>query len=164
MPYEDGYFRVCMATFIVLQREDGKVFMMRRKNTNWLNGFYNIPAGRVERHETMLECAIRETKEEAGIDIKPEDMKLFLVSNRFTGVDGDTQPDWIDFYYTTTKWQGTPHIAEPDKCDHADWYAIGDKSLQIVPCIEDALNYLTKNKLCYGLHSPEHDYFKQKVA
>lgn len=164
MPYENGYFRVCMATYVVLQRDDGKVFLMRRKNTNWMNGVYNIPAGRVERHETMMQCAIRELKEEAGVDAEEKDMRLFLVSNRFTGADEDSQPDWIDLYYVAEKWQGEPHIAEPDKCDHADWYEIGDASIQVVPNIADALHYLNEKGMSYGLHSPDHDYFRKKVA
>ncbi len=164
MPYQDGYFRVCMACYAVLQDQKGKVFMMRRKNTSWMEGVYNIPAGRVERHETMLECALRELKEEAGVDVLPQDMRLFLISNRFTGDDKDSQPDWIDFYYVADKWQGMPHIAEPDKCDHADWYAIDDRSIEVMPNIKDALNYLNEQKMCYGLHSPDHDYFKKKVA
>jgi ADP-ribose pyrophosphatase YjhB (NUDIX family) len=153
-----------MASYVVLKDQSDKVFLMRRKNASWMDGFYNIPAGRVERHETILESAIREVKEEASVDILPKDMRLFLVSNRFTGEGKSTQTDWIDFFYVADKWQGTLHIAESDKCDHADWYAIDDNSIEIVPNIKDALNYLKENKLCYGLHSPDHDYFKKKVA
>lgn len=164
MPYENGYFRVCMATYVVLQRDDGKVFLMRRKNTNWLNGYYNVPAGRVERHETMVSSAICELKEEAGVDVALEDLNLFLVSNRYTGSDTDSQPDWIDFYYFAEKWQGTPHIAEEQYCDHADWYDLNDQSIQIVPSIKDALSYLNEKNLSYGLYSPEHNYSNRKVA
>ena len=33
------------------------------------NGIYDIPKGRIDPGETPLQCAIRESKEEAGIDI-----------------------------------------------------------------------------------------------
>ena len=33
------------------------------------NGIYDIPKGRIDPGETLLQCAIRESKEEASIDI-----------------------------------------------------------------------------------------------
>ena len=33
------------------------------------NGLYDIPKGRIDPGETAMECAIRESQEEAGIDI-----------------------------------------------------------------------------------------------
>ncbi|MDB5478553.1 MAG: MutT-like protein [Alphaproteobacteria bacterium] len=164
MPIDGRFFLACMATYIVLKDKNDKIFMMRRKNTSWGDGLYGLPAGRVERYETMLECAIRELKEETGVDVQPEDMKLFLVENRFTGVPDDIQPDWIDFFYIAEKWQGEPYIAEPDKCDHADWYALDDTSIDIVPNVRDAFNYLKMNKLSYCLYSPEYNFLNQKAA
>lgn len=161
MPIDGDYFLACMAAYIVLKKDD-KYFLMRRSNTSWCNGFHGIPAGRVERHETMMDCAVRELKEETGVDVKPEDLKLFLVSNRYTGVEGDKQPDWIDFFYVAEKWTGEPHIAEPHKCDHADWMSLDDPSIEIVPSVKDALKYLKQNTLCYALQSQEHNYHNQK--
>jgi len=159
MPIDGDYFLACMAAYIVLKK-DNKFFLMRRKNTNWCNGFYNIPAGRVERHETMQTCAIRELKEEAGVDVDLADLKLFLVANRYDDSGSNKQPDWIDFFYVAEKWQGNPHVAEPEKCDHADWFDLDDPTIQIIPNIMDALQYLDRNQLCYTVQN----YTNQKVA
>merc|ERR1712139_342905 len=52
------------------------VLVFDRQNNNFLsvslkNDFndFNLPGGKLENHETFEEAAIRETKEESGIDI-----------------------------------------------------------------------------------------------
>ena len=46
----------------VLCLYNGKVLLMKHKNR------YDLPKGHVEESETELECALRELKEETGID------------------------------------------------------------------------------------------------
>jgi 8-oxo-dGTP pyrophosphatase MutT (NUDIX family) len=43
--------------------------MLRRVNTGWMDGYYGFPAGHKETGESFLDCAIREVKEEVGLDI-----------------------------------------------------------------------------------------------
>ena len=44
-----------------------KILLVHPKNARWFNS-YSIPKGHVEPGETALEAAIRETKEEVGIE------------------------------------------------------------------------------------------------
>lgn len=44
-----------------------KILLVHPKNARWTNS-YSIPKGHVELGETSLEAAIRETKEEVGIE------------------------------------------------------------------------------------------------
>jgi 8-oxo-dGTP diphosphatase len=150
MPLEGDYLSACMASYVVLQDASGKVFLMRRTNTNWCNGYYNVPAGKVARHETFLEAAIREAKEEAGIDIEPNDLELFLVQSRYEG-QADKRPDWVDLFFVTKKWNGAPRIAEPHMSDHAEWFAPDDVSVPVIPNIRDALTYLDKPRPAFAL-------------
>ncbi len=48
---------------------DGKV-MLARRNINPRKGFWNLPCGFLELHETVEEGAIREVLEETGVDIE----------------------------------------------------------------------------------------------
>lgn len=54
--------------------KDGKIllWMKKRKFGKWK---WNGPGGKLDAWETIEECMIRETKEEFGIDIIPENMK-----------------------------------------------------------------------------------------
>ena len=46
---------------------DNKVLIVKS-----LNGVYGFPKGHIEENETDVECAIRETFEETGIEVKIE--------------------------------------------------------------------------------------------
>lgn len=45
-----------------------------------INGFYGFPKGHIEKGETEVECAIRETLEETGIRAKVDSSNRFEIS------------------------------------------------------------------------------------
>ena len=47
-----------------------KILLSKRKNTGYKDGEYELPGGHLEENETIQECAIRETIEETGHDVK----------------------------------------------------------------------------------------------
>jgi ADP-ribose pyrophosphatase YjhB (NUDIX family) len=55
------------AGFVIIQ--DNKILLGHPTNQPWFNS-YSFPKGRMEEGEDFLETALRETKEEIGIDIK----------------------------------------------------------------------------------------------
>ena len=52
--------------------KDGKVLLVQEKQEECY-GKWNIPAGHLDCNESLIEGAIREIKEETGIDIKTEE-------------------------------------------------------------------------------------------
>lgn len=54
---------------------DGKVLLIKQHQ-----GFYGFPKGHVEKNETEIETAYRETKEETGIDVILDKEKRFEIS------------------------------------------------------------------------------------
>lgn len=55
----------CVLTYLI---SDEKVLLIEKKK-GMGTGYYNAPGGHIELEETMLEAAIRETKEETGLDV-----------------------------------------------------------------------------------------------
>ncbi|WBP88549.1 NUDIX hydrolase [Kitasatospora cathayae] len=48
---------------------DGRVLLVRRKPDDYLGGLWEIPSGKVEAGETILDAVHRETAEETGLTI-----------------------------------------------------------------------------------------------
>ena len=57
-----------------------------------------VPAGCVDGGELALTAAIRETKEEIGLDLKPSDIKLYSIRNR---TFKETNRNHVDFNFVT---------------------------------------------------------------
>lgn len=123
--------RPYLAGFVLL-REGDKVAMVLRKDTGWMDGYYGLPAGKVEYDETFLQAVAREAEEEAGVKIKQEDLKVVHVMHRH-GLQGDGFIDWIDIYFEASAWEGEPANVEPEKSESLDWVDIKNVSVKIVP-------------------------------
>lgn len=100
------------AVFVLLER-DGKYFFLRRANTGWRDGFLTLPSGHVDKGQTVRQAAVVEAREEAGIEIKEEDLEFVHVHYTF-----DT---YTNFYFKAKKWEGEPRLAEPDLCSEVLW-------------------------------------------
>ena len=54
----------------IIQREDGKILLARRKPGSHLAGYWEFPGGKIEDGESPEECLERELREELGIITK----------------------------------------------------------------------------------------------
>jgi len=82
------------ASYIILRRGN-KVAFVLRSHTTWMNGFYSLPSGKVEKNETYTAAAIRETFEEVGVRVQRSDLEHVLTMHRHTDSKGQTIPGSI---------------------------------------------------------------------
>ncbi|MCB9805539.1 NUDIX hydrolase [Candidatus Nomurabacteria bacterium] len=69
------------------KNKEGKILLMRISDTcQKLPGWWDIPGGRIEKHESTEEGLKRELKEETGIDFE-KDFKIVDVQDIFPKVD-----------------------------------------------------------------------------
>ena len=106
------------AAYLIFRRKDGKVLLMRRQNTGYKDGWYGLPSGHVEEGEPALIAAIREAKEEVGVDVEAQDLRMVHVMHRLSE---SRDHERVDFGFEVAKWKGTPYNAEPDKCSELRW-------------------------------------------
>lgn len=116
----------------VLLVKDGKVFMMLRSGTGFSDGKFGFPGGHVEPDEMPLQAAIREAKEEAGVDIQPEDLVPIYVIYRLNSDNEQNFREYIGIFFMAKKWVGEPRNAEPHKCSYVVWFDLNNLPSNIV--------------------------------
>jgi len=112
---------------------ENQILLLRRFNTGFRDGEYSVPAGHLDGGETVLQAAIREGKEEVGVDIEEIDMTFSSVLHRIE------DEERVDFFVQIHQWQGEPFNAEPDKCDDLRWVDITALPANIIPYVNQAL-------------------------
>jgi 8-oxo-dGTP diphosphatase len=128
-------FTVVPAAYVVLRRGD-EVLLVRRANTGYMDGWYGLPSGHIDGGEPAHLAAVREAKEEVGITIKPADLHFIHVTHRLAE---SRDHERVDFGFMTTRWQGVPHNAEPEKCDDIRWCRLDNLPKKTVPTVRDIL-------------------------
>lgn len=104
----------------VALKAGNNLYMHRRHNTGFLDGYYDFASGHIEYGESILEAAIRETKEEYCVDIEASDLKLIAVNKQ------EFDLPYLGYVFVCEKWQGAPKIGEPEKCDDMQLFEIGN--------------------------------------
>ncbi|MBT4123877.1 MAG: NUDIX domain-containing protein [Candidatus Pacebacteria bacterium] len=136
------------ASYLVLFK-DNQVLLLRRFNTGYEDGNYSLIAGHVDSGENFTQCIIREAKEEAGILLNPEDLKVAHVMHRNSEIIGNKER--VDVFFITKKWQGEIQNKEIYKCDDLSWFNLDKLPENIIPYIKQAINKI-KNKVYYSEH------------
>lgn len=105
------------AVFVLLENDAGEVLLQRRINTGFMDGHYDMSAtGHVDDgSEYIVDAAIRETKEEIGVDIAPGDLIMVMAAQM------NADRPYLNYTFLCKKWQGEPTIMEPEKCDDLKW-------------------------------------------
>ena len=118
----------------LILRDGASILMGVRKNTGFCDGMYHLPAGHLEDEETICAGAIREAKEELGIDIHPRDLALVHTLHQREGR--------LSLFFEVEKWSGTITNAEPHKCELLDWLLPDRLPANVVPYARAALQLI----------------------
>ena len=113
----------------------GSVLLSRRFNTGYEDGNYSVPAGHLEGDETVVQAAIRETREETGLELRRDDIQVAGVMHRKSG------DERVDFFVTVSAWTGEPSNCEPEKCDELRWFPRNALPANTIPYIRRALEH-----------------------
>ncbi len=131
-PYSDA---------VIVLIKDNQILLSRRYNTGYQDGNYCLVGGHLEENETVKGCIIREAKEEIGITLLPEDLKVIHISHRFNMIDRT----YFSSYVLAGKWSGEIANMEPNKCDDLKWFKLNELPENISPHIKFALENINKN-------------------
>ena len=122
-----------IASVYLLFVKDNQILLLRRANTGYEDGKYGLVAGHLEAHESLTDGAIREAKEESGVYISPNDLKLVHTMHR------RQNDERMDFFFEVRQWTGEIRNTEPDKCDDLSWFPIDNLPNKTIPYIKQAV-------------------------
>ena len=132
------------ASYVLLEK-DGKMAFLLRSGTDWMNGYYGLPPGKVENDEASTAGAIREAKEEVGVNIEPTDIEAVLTMHRRE--PGDHAPYWVDMFFRAKKWTGKAYNAEPQVHGELVWLDPSDLPENVVPSVKFAFEQIQKGNI-----------------
>lgn len=122
--------RVGIGVFVF---RDGKFLMGRRKNSHAADT-WSIPGGHLEFGETPEQTAVREVKEETGLDIT--NARFGAVTNDIFEADNK---HYLSVWIMTDWKSGEPVIAEPDKYIDHQWFDFDTLPQPLFPAWERLL-------------------------
>ena len=125
---------------IVIYFDGEKVLLLKRKDNVPYCGKWGFPGGGAEKGETPVEAAIRETAEETGIKVLPEDL-VFL--------DKVVSPDKRDVHvFACNNFEGNVDAQRVYKeHDGYEWVAMDELSKYDKPDNSDGLIKMALSKL-----------------
>lgn len=143
-----------VVVFLILTRIiDGntEILLQERQNTGYMDGKYDMAvSGHLERGESLSMALVRETKEEMDIEVDEKDLELVSVIHPY-------QEDYINFFFKTKEYRGTPKIMEPEKCNNLKWFNICELPDNIMTRIKNVIENIKK-----GILYDDGDFSKQK--
>jgi 8-oxo-dGTP diphosphatase len=93
---------------------DGK-FLIGKRTSSHGRDTYGFPGGHLEMGESWEVCAMRELKEETGMNA--ENFRFFGVTNDIFNIE----KHYVTIFMLAINPPGEPELKEPDKCEQWEW-------------------------------------------
>lgn len=137
--------------FMLLMRggnAEREVLLQLRKNTGYMDGKYDASAsGHLEPGETLESCAIRETFEEIGVKLRPEDVKFGMLNHAY-------HENYIRAVFYAELPEGQiPRICESDKSGDLRWFKLNEMPENTVPFLPNAIKCIER-----GIYYDDNDF------
>ena len=132
----EKYMNYIAVNLVLTRINQGKreVLLQLRQNTGYMDNKYDTAcSGHVEKGESFTKALVRECKEEIGIIVNELDLE-FLTANHLY------KEDYVQLFFTTDKYEGTPTICEPDECGDLRWFELDNLPENIIPYIKNVLD------------------------
>lgn len=120
---------VLLDVHLLIER-DGRTLFLERRNTGFMDGFHSLVGGRVEPGEPILAAAIREAREEVGLEIAEAEIALAALVQKFG------PRERVSFVFAHALPRGVePRNREPDRCGGLVWAPRDAPPAPLVPYI-----------------------------
>ncbi|HYX21485.1 MAG TPA: NUDIX hydrolase [Thermoanaerobaculia bacterium] len=101
----------------VILRRGNSILMGQRKGSHGA-GTWSFPGGHLEIGETVADCAVREVREETGLEIVRSSVRKLTFTNDVFEAEGK---HYVTLYVEAAWPGGEARVLEPDKCAEWSW-------------------------------------------
>lgn len=120
--------------------DKGKILLLKQTKPN--GGNYTLVGGNIEKKEYAKASLIRESFEEAGINLKSKDLNLVHVLQKNT-----SKEQRIVFYFKANKWEGKVRSMERDKFKAAEWFHLNQLPKNLTTTVSHVMKEYRKGNL-----------------
>ncbi|MEU0443719.1 NUDIX domain-containing protein [Streptomyces sp. NPDC006186] len=106
---------------LVFERAGRVLLGLRSSTSPYAASTWHLPAGHLE-DESATACAVREAREELGVTVHEQDLRLVHVVHHRDPEDHGAR---MQMLFRVLDYEGTPTICEPDRCADLRWWAYG---------------------------------------
>ncbi|MGP3979489.1 NUDIX domain-containing protein [Streptomyces sp. KR80] len=109
-----------VAAVIVHDKAANRVVLLQRSDqAKFAQGRWDLPVGKSEPGEPITETAVRELREETGLIVKPESLRVAHIIHGAWGVEAPN--GFLTIVFATHEWSGEPENREPSKHAQVSW-------------------------------------------
>lgn len=151
LPYKTDYLmkrntNIPEVQIIFKRWED--ILLNLRQNTGYMDGWYGLVAGHVEKWESFSQAAIREAQEESWVTLLPSQLKYVHTVHRKKIREREER---VGVIFMVENLQTEPYNAEPDKSQWLFWINWNTLPKNTIPyiasCIQDIQNWITYSEV-----------------
>ena len=154
-------FMIISTLVYLIKGNPASEVLLGLKQRGWDVGKYNGIGGKVEHGESSVDAAVREVKEEVGIDLLTDDDGYLdgfnYMGNLFFGYNDNLDNNIYVNVFRVTKWSGDP--AETAEI-RPRWFSVDDIPYHMMNDYDDRwMPYLIGNHpfdACFNFDDPEH--------
>lgn len=118
----------------------GRILLLRQTRGN--GGNYTLVGGTVENDEFARAALVRETREEAGIQIAPANLNLVHVLHKRS-----KKGHRINLYFKASRYRGVVQNLEDHKFKAAQWFPINKLPPNVTATVSQALEAYRAGRL-----------------
>lgn len=102
---------------------------------------WTFPGGKQEYEETIIETAIRETKEETNLDIS--NIRVYTATDEF-----QTDRHYVTIGVISSSYEGELKVMEPNKIDRWSWFDLNNLPDNIYTPSQNMLDEYIRRESC----------------
>ena len=125
--------------------QNNKLLLQERKG-GFTDGLFTPVSGHVDKGEGVIDALIREAKEEAGILLKKENLKINVIAHLLDAPYKGKRADIINYFIFTDTYSGQIDNKEPDKTARLKFFDLNDLPTQLMHHIFEVIKAYNKGE------------------